>query len=714
MLGEAYGSGLPFGYLLLKATGDPTEGAKRQAIESFLEHFRDKWNLVVKVSLSDKDWSEIGACQEVFPDAKHQLCFWHCLRAVRKRLAILRRQPGPYNVVEAVAEFPFIDATFLPLGQQLISAPDISATQKPVRGIVIRGLAPVAVDEPQHDKGRKGEGGPSRENLPRIVLKIGGERVAVLDPGNQLNVKSQLEKARAAAMEPDGEVEGPGVEGDGNDGNGGNGDDDGNGDSDGDEDSGSDEGPAMRDDTGQGDTFWRRVQREVKACQQDIEDEDAPEWEFEDGETKSKDKDYTFCPAAHRTTILQKFTRHFVRHPIFPERLGSCQTAGQIREAAVKDMYYHCKRNGLSEVWAYLWTQWYAPSRWKLWARSTSPLLSRLRTTMTVENHWRQLKHQYLRFTHRPRLDHAIYVICTGIVPAYMVTAANLEDSHRIGRTKSLTPFRVAFKKNWKKKASAKVSGRKYNTSVPLWQCNCGAQETDPHHLCKHLVQAVPAPPAQFFAEVVRRRSTPLYRHPCLHTEDSPAGQYSRLEDGSITDGDDHEGIGGHAMLTKALRDENGVGGWAEVMSGVAKERLKRTRVAEGTGGDGPDDAPNRQRRRIEEGEEEREDEERAEVSDESKLKRHEASSKVLTAPIFPDALPEGFTNHLGRSTAASRRPLTLTGTPRKRHLDAKCTIRIEQPMGEQIGDASRRPAALQAQRSWYNLGTEPERTASK
>lgn len=301
MLGEAYGSGLPFGYLLLKATGDPTEGAKRQAIESFLEHFRDKWNLVVKVSLSDKDWSEIGACQEVFPDAKHQLCFWHCLRAVRKRLAILRRQPGPYNVVEAVAEFPFIDATFLPLGQQLISAPDISATQKPVRGIVIRGLAPVAVDEPQHDKGRKGEGGPSRENLPRIVLKIGGERVAVLDPGNQLNVKSQLEKARAAAMEPDGEVEGPGVEGDGNDGNGGNGDDDGNGDSDGDEDSGSDEGPAMRDDTGQGDTF--------------------------------------FCPAAHRTTILQKFTRHFVRHPIFPERLGSCQTAGQIREAAVKDMY---------------------------------------------------------------------------------------------------------------------------------------------------------------------------------------------------------------------------------------------------------------------------------------------------------------------------------------------------------------------------------------
>lgn len=235
---------------------------------------------------------------------------------------------------------------------------------------------------------------------------------------------------------------------------------------------------------------------------------------------------------------------------------------------------------------------------------------------MTVENHWRQLKHQYLRFTHRPRLDHAIYVICTNIVPAYMVTAANLEDSHRIGRTKSLTPFCVAFKRNWRKKASAKVSGRKYTTSIALWQCNCGAQETDPHHLCKHLVQAVPTPPALFFTEVIRRRSAPLYRHPCLHTADSPVGHYSRLEDGSVTDGDDHEGIGGHALLTKAVRDDSGIGGWAEVVSGIAKERLKRTRVAEGSSGDSPDGAPSPQRRRIAQGEDdEGEDEEKAEVS---------------------------------------------------------------------------------------------------
>ncbi|KIO32623.1 hypothetical protein M407DRAFT_51047, partial [Tulasnella calospora MUT 4182] len=118
LLAEAYGSGLPLGYLLVKSTSMPAVGTKRRALEEFLKHFRDRWGLNVKVTLSDKDWSEIGACQDIFPDAKHQLCFWHCLRAVKKRLAILRRQPGPYNVEQAIAEFSFIDPTFLPLAQR--------------------------------------------------------------------------------------------------------------------------------------------------------------------------------------------------------------------------------------------------------------------------------------------------------------------------------------------------------------------------------------------------------------------------------------------------------------------------------------------------------------------------------------------------------------------------------------------------------------------
>ncbi|KIO32622.1 hypothetical protein M407DRAFT_44358, partial [Tulasnella calospora MUT 4182] len=57
-------------------------------------------------------------------------------------------------------------------------------------------------------------------------------------------------------------------------------------------------------------------------CEQDVDEEDAPDYEFEDGEKRSKDANYTFCPAQHRPPILHIFTKHFVRHPIFPSRLG--------------------------------------------------------------------------------------------------------------------------------------------------------------------------------------------------------------------------------------------------------------------------------------------------------------------------------------------------------------------------------------------------------
>ncbi|KDQ06603.1 hypothetical protein BOTBODRAFT_78000, partial [Botryobasidium botryosum FD-172 SS1] len=81
-----------------------------------------------------------------------------------------------------------------------------------------------------------------------------------------------------------------------------------------------------------------------------------------------------------------------------------------------------------------------------LWSRSTSPLLSRLRTTMTVENHWKQLKHHYLHIMHRPRLDHTLFVICTKAVPVYMARAPALQDSYRIGRARQLTAYQITFK----------------------------------------------------------------------------------------------------------------------------------------------------------------------------------------------------------------------------------------------------------------------------
>ncbi|KDQ09764.1 hypothetical protein BOTBODRAFT_36843 [Botryobasidium botryosum FD-172 SS1] len=77
---------------------------------------------------------------------------------------------------------------------------------------------------------------------------------------------------------------------------------------------------------------------------------------------------------------------------------------------------------------------------------------------MTVENHWKQLKHHYLQFTHRPRLDHALFIICTQAIPAFIAQAATLEDAYRMGRAKKLTTFQTAFKKAWRQKAAAKIN----------------------------------------------------------------------------------------------------------------------------------------------------------------------------------------------------------------------------------------------------------------
>ncbi len=69
-------------------------------------------------TLSDKNWSEIEAMRETWPDAQHQLCFWHALRALKQRLAKKSETPGPYDPAEAQREFSFITSIFVPLAQQ--------------------------------------------------------------------------------------------------------------------------------------------------------------------------------------------------------------------------------------------------------------------------------------------------------------------------------------------------------------------------------------------------------------------------------------------------------------------------------------------------------------------------------------------------------------------------------------------------------------------
>ncbi|KAF6747416.1 hypothetical protein DFP72DRAFT_821775 [Ephemerocybe angulata] len=101
LLGEVHNSGCPLGYLLIRSV-DGEAGGKEQYIKHLLNYIKTKWKITPIVTLSDKDLSEINAF----------------LSAVKKRLAINRRQPKHYDVQQAVKEFPkFIDPKFVPIGQ---------------------------------------------------------------------------------------------------------------------------------------------------------------------------------------------------------------------------------------------------------------------------------------------------------------------------------------------------------------------------------------------------------------------------------------------------------------------------------------------------------------------------------------------------------------------------------------------------------------------
>ena len=87
----------------------------------------------------------------------------------------------------------------------------------------------------------------------------------------------------------------------------------------------------------------------------------------EGGRQKKENLAYEFCPLPHWPSILCLLTKHFCLHPLLLECHGEPQTADHIHHDSVHKMYLHCERNHLHEVWAYLWTNWYTPEKWRLW-----------------------------------------------------------------------------------------------------------------------------------------------------------------------------------------------------------------------------------------------------------------------------------------------------------------------------------------------------------
>jgi hypothetical protein len=112
---DMLGEGLPLSYLFISTEAKAAPQTKQNALIAWMEAIRSL-GIHPQFTLSDKDQAEINALREVWPRAKHQLCLWHVLRALKRRLS-QNLNPGFYDALEANSKFQEINPAFVPLGQ---------------------------------------------------------------------------------------------------------------------------------------------------------------------------------------------------------------------------------------------------------------------------------------------------------------------------------------------------------------------------------------------------------------------------------------------------------------------------------------------------------------------------------------------------------------------------------------------------------------------
>ncbi|KAJ8090975.1 hypothetical protein PM082_024899 [Marasmius tenuissimus] len=223
-----------------------------------------------------------------------------------------------------------------------------------------------------------------------------------------------------------------------------------------------------------------------------------------------------FCPRHLHQPILDMMEQHHCAHPMIPGY--STPTPEGIRYWAAKQVYDYCYTNDLRELWAYLWENWYRAARWKLWARSSYPSeIPRLKTTMILESHWKQLKHAYLDHFSNPRIDFLIWIVVVRAGNAYLNSFQHIAVDN--GHWTHRSSWRKDFKREWKRSKNAEISlplNPKYRPDPCSWACTCPYFISSWFLVCKHLIQQVHDVDPVFFWEVQRNRSTPWYTHPSL------------------------------------------------------------------------------------------------------------------------------------------------------------------------------------------------------
>ncbi|CAG8770680.1 34846_t:CDS:2, partial [Gigaspora margarita] len=123
--------------------------------------------------------------------------------------------------------------------------------------------------------------------------------------------------------------------------------------------------------------------------------------------TKNMDKYQVFCQKDHRENIIQLVRVHFFVHPLIPTENRP-------------------KLYNLQEIWSNCVKEQHNYSH-----------INILRSSMTVESHWKVIKHEYLSEYNRARLDLLVYLIVTRVVPGLVDRLQQLRDGRIVTRWRS-------------------------------------------------------------------------------------------------------------------------------------------------------------------------------------------------------------------------------------------------------------------------------------
>jgi len=116
IIGQFQGTGFALGYLILDMTqgGGELNVGKTTILTEFFSKFKDL-GLTPRYVFSDKDFAQINAAKNVWPNAHVQLCLWHIKRSILTKMKSGKKQEKyrAFTNIE-MEHLDFVDRNFCP------------------------------------------------------------------------------------------------------------------------------------------------------------------------------------------------------------------------------------------------------------------------------------------------------------------------------------------------------------------------------------------------------------------------------------------------------------------------------------------------------------------------------------------------------------------------------------------------------------------------